>query len=80
VPEREVKDIPVFKKPKKNQKFLFSYDSPCTGGGENLDLIVLAEPEPHRKSYKVLKARRANTERERFEEASTAAIACEAAE
>lgn len=81
VPEWEVKDILVFKKPKKNQKFLFSYNSPCTDGGEeNLDLIVLAELEPHLKSYKVLKAWRANTERERFEEVSTEAIACGTAE
>lgn len=77
VPEWEVKDVLVFERPKKNQKFLFSYSSPCArSGAEDLDLIVLAEIEPKRKTYKILKAWRADVEAERFEEISTDSIIC----
>ena len=77
VPEWEVKDVLIFKKPNKNQQFFFSYSSPCTENGrENLDLIVLAETEPRRKTYKILKAWRANAERERFEAVSARAVVC----
>lgn len=77
VPEWEVKDVLIFKKPNKNQQFFFSYSSPCTENGEgNLDLIVLAELEPRRKTYKILQAWRADVERERFEAVSTKAVFC----
>ena len=77
VPEWEVKDVLIFKKPNKNQQFFFSYSSPCTENGrENLDLIVLAELEPRRQTYKILRAWRANVEHERFETVSTKAVVC----
>lgn len=77
VPEWEVKDVLIFKKLKKYQQFFFSYTSPCTENGkENLDLIVLAELNSRRKTYKPLNAWRANVERERFDSVSIEAVEC----
>jgi hypothetical protein len=77
VPDWEVKDALVFDKLKKNQKFLFSHSSPCTeNGAENLDLIVMVEENRKRKTYKILRAWLANTQRERFEETSIDSIVC----
>lgn len=77
VPEWEVKDVLIFDKPKKNQRFLFSYSSPCKQNKkENLDLIVLAEFSSPTKTYKVLKAWQANIEEEKFESVSVKGIIC----
>lgn len=78
VPEWEVKDVLVFNKLKKNQVFLYSYSSPCSiNGEEDLDLVVMAEEQPKKLAYKILKAWRANVQTEKFEEISTDAIVCE---
>jgi hypothetical protein len=77
VPNWEVLDALVFDKLKKNQKFLFSYSSPCTkNGAENLDLIVMVEENRKRKTYKILRAWIANVETERFEPVSIDSIVC----
>ena len=77
VPKWEVKDVLSFNKLYKNRKFLFSYSSPCKQNGrENIDLIVLAESAPKTKSYKVLKAWRADVEREKFQSVSIKGIVC----
>ena len=77
VPSWEVRDVLSFGKLKKNQEFLFSYSSPCwENNEENLDLIVLAESAPKPKSYKVLKAWRADVEREKFQSVSIKGIVC----
>jgi hypothetical protein len=77
VPDWEVLDALVFDKLKKNQKFLFSYSSPCTkNGAENLDLIVMVEENRKRKTYKILRAWLANVETERFEPVSIDPIVC----
>ncbi|HEX8289172.1 MAG TPA: hypothetical protein VF556_14320 [Pyrinomonadaceae bacterium] len=81
VPVWEVIDVLMFDRLKKNQKFMFSYSSTCTENSEeNLDLIVLAETSPRKRNYKILRAWRANVEREKFEEVSTEAIRCRYAE
>ncbi len=78
VPYWEVKDVLTFNKLKKNQRFLYSYNSPCTENeAENLDLIVLAELAPKAKNYKILKAWRANVKRGKFEKASLNGIVCQ---
>lgn len=77
VPNWEVKDFLKFNNLPKNQEFLFSYSSSCTQNSRtNLDLIVMAEPNPQAKKYKVLKAWQANIKREKFEEISTKGISC----
>lgn len=77
VPDWEVRDALVFDKPGKNQKFLFSYSSPCTENGtENLDLIVMAQSEPKKRRYKILKAWHADVETEKFEAVSIQNIVC----
>jgi len=77
VPNWIVKDVLEFDALKKNQEFLFSYSSTCTTGGrENLDTIVLAELNAKTKKYKILKAFKANTAKERFEKLSTKGIQC----
>ena len=76
-PSWEVLDVLSFGKLNKNQTFLFSYSSPCRENErENLDLIVLAEPDPKTKTYKVLKAWQANVDREKFEPVSIEKIVC----
>ena len=78
VPYWEVKDVLTFDNLKKNQRFLYSYSSPCTENeAENLDLIVLAELAPNAKNYKVLDAWRANVKRGKFEKASLNGIICQ---
>ena len=77
VPNWVVKDVLEFDPLKKNQSFLFSYSSACTiGGNENLDTIVLAELQPKTKKYKILKAWKANVQKEKFEKSSTKGIQC----
>ena len=80
VPNWEVKDVLMFDNLKKNQEFLFSYSSGCRQNGkENLDLIVMAERKP-KNSFKVLRAWRADTRREKFEKISDKGIVCREAE
>lgn len=77
VPNWEVKDVLTFDKLKKNQGFLISYSSGCLHNGKpNLDLIVLAEIVPKSKSYKIVRAWKADTSREKFEKLSTKRIKC----
>jgi hypothetical protein len=76
-PNWEVKDVLVFDALKKNQEFLLSYGSSCVQNKkENLDLIVMAEFLPKTKTYKVLRAWRANVKKERFEKVSNKGIVC----
>ncbi|MBS1796243.1 MAG: hypothetical protein JSS81_20485 [Acidobacteria bacterium] len=77
VPDWIVKDVLEFDTLGRNQEFLFSYSSVCTiDGAANLDTIVLAEFRPKKKTYKVLKAWKANIKREKFEKLSTDGIRC----
>ncbi len=77
VPSWEVRDVLPFDKLKKNQEFLFSYSSGCRQNDkQNLDLIVLAEILPKTKTYKVIRAWKANTSREKFEKTATKNIKC----
>ena len=77
-PSWEVKDVLTFPNLKKNQEFLFSHSSTCKQNGrENLDLVVMAELAPKTKTYKVLKAWRANVKKERFEQTSSKGIVCQ---
>ena len=78
VPSWIVLDALELPEMKSNQKLLFSYSSTCTvDGREDLDVIVLAEERPKRKnSYRVLRAWRANLEREEFETVATRGIVC----
>jgi len=81
IPSWEVKDVLIFDKPKKNREFLFSYSSGCLQNDKlNLDLIVLAEHLPKTKSYKIIRAWKANTVQGKFEKASPKAIKCTAPE
>ncbi len=78
VPSWEVRDVLSFDKLKKNQEFLFSYSSSCLQNGKgNLDMIVMTELLPKNKTYKVLKAWKANIKREKFDKISTKGIKCE---
>ena len=78
VPSWVVKDVLSFDSLKKNREFLFSYSSGCLKNGEeDLDLIVMAEFSPSRKTYKVLDAWRANVKNEKFERISKKGIVCE---
>ncbi|MGI8788492.1 MAG: hypothetical protein ACR2HG_12105 [Pyrinomonadaceae bacterium] len=77
VPSWEIKDVLSFEKLKKNQEFLFSYSSTCLQNDKsNINLIVMAELVPKEKTYKILKAWRANLKRERFESVSIKGIEC----
>jgi hypothetical protein len=77
IPSWQVKDVLSFDKIKKNQEFLFSYSSSCLQKGKkNLDLIVMAEFHPKTKTYKVIKAWRADVKREKFEKLSVQGIVC----
>ena len=77
IPSWEVRDVLTFDKLKKNQEFLFSYSSSCLQNGrEKLDLIVQAEFLPKTKTYKIIRAWRANIKRERFEKISIKGIKC----
>ncbi len=78
VPSWEVKDVLSFDNLKKNQEFMFSFSSSCLQNGkENLDMIVLTELLPKTKTYKILKAWKTNTKKEKFEKLSTKEIRCE---
>lgn len=77
VPNWVVKDVLIFDALKKNQDFQFSYSSICVQNGrENLDLIVLTEFSPSKKTYQVVRAWRANVKKERFETVSEKGIVC----
>ena len=77
VPSWEVKDVLMFDNLKKNQEFLFSYSSTCRQNGkENLDLIVMTEILAMKKTYKVLRAWRANVKTSKFEKISDKGIVC----
>jgi hypothetical protein len=78
VPNWEVKDVLSFNKLEKNHSFLFSYSSSCLQNGkENLDLIVMTKLLPKNKTYKILKAWKANVKKEKFEKISTKGIKCQ---
>lgn len=77
VPSWEVRDVLSFDKLKKNQSFSYSYSSSCLQNGkENLDLVVMLELLPKDKTYKILKAWKANIKKARFEKISTKGIKC----
>ena len=77
VPSWQVKDVLMFDELKKNQEFLFSYSSGgLQNGRENLDLVVMAELLPAKKTYKVISAWRANVKKEKFEKISGRGIVC----
>jgi hypothetical protein len=77
VPSWEVRDVLTFDNLKKNQAFSFSYSSTCRQNGrENLDLIVMTEHSATKKTYKVIRAWRANTKAGKFEKISDKGIVC----
>lgn len=77
VPSWEVKDVLTFDNLKKNQEFSFSLSSTCKQNGkENLDLIVMTEFLPQKKTYKVLRAWKANVKTAKFEKTSDHGIVC----
>lgn len=77
IPNWEVRDVLTLNKLKKNQEFLFSYSSDCLQNNKkNLDLIVLAELVPKTKTYKVIRAWKAHTAKEKFEKTSIKKIKC----
>lgn len=76
VPSWEVRDVLTFDKLKKNQEFLFSYSSTCTQNGkENLDLVVMAELS-NQKTYKIMRAWKANVKSGKFDKTSDKNIVC----
>ncbi len=76
VPSWEVKDVLTFNNLKKNQVFLFSYSSTCTRNGKvNLDLIVMTELST-KKTYKVIRAWKANIKTGKFEKTSDKGVIC----
>lgn len=78
IPSWEVTDVLVINNLRKNQEFLFSYSSTCTENGEeDIDLIVLAELQRAKKTYKILQAWRADLLKEKFEQLSVEGIKCE---
>lgn len=80
VPTWQVRDVLTFPKLKTNQEFLLSYGSTCERHGkESLDLVVLAEFSPKRKTYKINSAWMANVEKEKFEKISVKGIKCSVA-
>ncbi len=81
VPSWEVRDVLTFDGLKKNQQFFLSYSSNCRQNGKiNLDLVVMAELLPKKKSYKVIRAWQANVKKEKFETISSKTITCAYAE
>jgi hypothetical protein len=77
VPSWEVKDVLAFDDLKKNQQFLFSHSSTCTQKGKkSLDLIVMAESDQQKKTYRVLRAWQANVKKEKFESTTSKGIVC----
>ncbi|HXG84334.1 MAG TPA: hypothetical protein VNI84_09925 [Pyrinomonadaceae bacterium] len=81
VPSWEVRDVLTFDGLKKNQQFFLSYSSNCRQNGKtNLDLVVMTEFLPKKKSYKIVGAWRANVKKEKFEKISAKNITCKYAE
>jgi hypothetical protein len=81
VPSWEVKDVLTFDNLKKNQAFSFSYSSTCRQNGkENLDLIVMTEHSAQKKTFKVIRAWRANIRTAKFEKISDKGIVCKSVE
>lgn len=77
VPNWEVLDVLNFDTLKRNQTFLISYSSACRQNGKtNLDLIVMAELLPEKKSYKIMRAWTANVRKAKFEKVSAKNITC----
>lgn len=77
VPSWEVKDVLTFDNLKKNQAFSFSYSSTCLQNDkENLDLVVMTELSGQKKTYKVIRAWRANIRTAKFEKISDKGIVC----
>jgi hypothetical protein len=77
IPSWEVKDVLTFDMLKKNQEFLLSYSSSCQQNGKtDLDLIVQAEFLPKNKTYKILRAWKANVKKEKFEKTNKKGIVC----
>ncbi len=77
VPSWEVKDVLTFDLLKKNQEFHLSYSSGCQQNGKtDIDLIVQTEFLPKNKTYKILRAWKANTKSEKFQKASKKGIVC----
>jgi len=76
VPSWEVQDVLTFENLKKNQEFLFSYSSTCRQNGkENLDLVVMTELSA-KKTYKVIRAWKANIKAGKFQKISDKGIVC----
>ena len=77
VPSWEVKDVLTFDNLKKNREFSFSYSSTCVQNGkEILDLVVMTEFSAKKKTYKVIRAWRANVKTAKFEKISDKGIVC----
>jgi hypothetical protein len=77
VPTWVVKDVLSFDNLKKNQEFHFSHSSICRQNGkENLDLVVLTEFSPSKKTYQVISAWRANIKTGKFEKIPEKGIIC----
>lgn len=81
VPRWEVLDVLNFGKLKKHQEFSVSHSSICRQDGKiNLEIIVMTEFQPKTKTYKAVRAWRANVKKGRFEKISNKSITCVAAE
>lgn len=77
IPNWEVKDVLTFDLLKKNQEFFLSYSSGCQQNGKtDIDLIVQTEFVPKDKTYKILRAWKANIKKEKFEKTSKKGIVC----
>ncbi len=78
IPIWKVRDVLTLPALKKNQEILQGFTYPCTvNKKEDLNLIVLGEFQLKNKTYKVIKAWRANTKANKFQMISTKGIACE---
>lgn len=78
IPKWQVKDVLKLPKIKKDQEILQGFTFPCTiNGEEDLNLIVLAEFLPKNKTYKVMKAWQANTQKNKIQAISTKGVSCE---
>ncbi len=77
VPNWVVLDVLTFDALKRNQTFLLSYSSNCRQNGKsNLDLIVMAEILPKKKSYKIIRAWKADIKNKRFEKTDSKFVIC----
>jgi hypothetical protein len=78
IPNWQVKDVLYLPALKKDQEILQGITFPCTiNGKEDLNLIVLAELSPKKKTYTVLKAWRADTKAKKIQVISVKGIVCE---